>query len=94
MICGEDGVTDFDRLRAAIGRMGSRDAFPYTFDLLDHSSGCLLIRSARMCTGQFKNKHAEQKNSWGLIRSGTEVVRCQPLTSIVGRLMNVLQRPR
>jgi ATP-dependent DNA ligase len=26
---------DFDRLRAAVGRMGSRDAFLYAFDLLE-----------------------------------------------------------
>jgi ATP dependent DNA ligase domain len=33
--CGENGVSDFDRLRAAVGRMGSRDAFLYAFDLLE-----------------------------------------------------------
>jgi ATP-dependent DNA ligase len=33
--CGPDGVTDFDRLRAAVGRLGSRDAFLYAFDLLE-----------------------------------------------------------
>jgi hypothetical protein len=27
--CSPDGVTDFDRLRAAVGRKGSRDAFLY-----------------------------------------------------------------
>jgi bifunctional non-homologous end joining protein LigD len=35
VVCGEDGVTDFDRLRAAVGRLGSRDAFFYVFDLLE-----------------------------------------------------------
>jgi bifunctional non-homologous end joining protein LigD len=35
VVCGEDGVTDFDRLRAAVGRMGSRNAFLYAFDLLE-----------------------------------------------------------
>ena len=35
VVCREDGVTDFDRLRAAVGRMGSRDAFLYAFDLLE-----------------------------------------------------------
>jgi bifunctional non-homologous end joining protein LigD len=35
VVCGEDGVADFDRLRAAVGRMGSRDAFLYAFDLLE-----------------------------------------------------------
>jgi bifunctional non-homologous end joining protein LigD len=35
VVCGADGVSDFDRLRAAVGRMGSRDAFLYAFDLLE-----------------------------------------------------------
>jgi bifunctional non-homologous end joining protein LigD len=35
VVCREDGVTDFDRLRMAVGRMGSRDAFLYAFDLLE-----------------------------------------------------------
>jgi bifunctional non-homologous end joining protein LigD len=34
-VTGEDGVTDFNRLRAAVGRMGARDAFLYAFDLLE-----------------------------------------------------------
>jgi len=33
--CGLDGVADFDRLRSAVGRKGSRDAFLYVFDLLE-----------------------------------------------------------
>ena len=35
VVCRPDGVCDFDRLRAAVGRMGSRDAFLYAFDLLE-----------------------------------------------------------
>ncbi len=35
VVCGPDGVADFDRLRAAVGRKGSRDAFLYAFDLLE-----------------------------------------------------------
>jgi bifunctional non-homologous end joining protein LigD len=35
VVCGADGVTDFDKLRAAVGRLGSRDAFLYAFDLLE-----------------------------------------------------------
>jgi bifunctional non-homologous end joining protein LigD len=35
VVCGPDGVADFDRLRAAAGRKGSRDAFLYAFDLLE-----------------------------------------------------------
>jgi bifunctional non-homologous end joining protein LigD len=35
VVCGPDGVTDFDRLRAAVRRLGSRDAFLYAFDLLE-----------------------------------------------------------
>jgi ATP-dependent DNA ligase len=34
-MCGQDGVSEFDRLRSAVGRMGSRDAFLYAFDLLE-----------------------------------------------------------
>jgi bifunctional non-homologous end joining protein LigD len=35
VVCRPDGVTDFDRLRAAVSRLGSRDAFLYAFDLLE-----------------------------------------------------------
>jgi bifunctional non-homologous end joining protein LigD len=35
VVCRPDGVSDFDRLRAAVGRVGSRDAFLYAFDLLE-----------------------------------------------------------
>jgi formylmethanofuran dehydrogenase subunit D len=35
VVCRQDGVSDFDRLRAAVGRLGSRDAFLYAFDLLE-----------------------------------------------------------
>jgi bifunctional non-homologous end joining protein LigD len=35
VVCSPDGVSDFDRLRSAVGRMGSRDAFLYAFDLLE-----------------------------------------------------------
>ena len=35
VVCGPDGVADFDRLRTAVGRMGSRDAFLFAFDLLE-----------------------------------------------------------
>jgi bifunctional non-homologous end joining protein LigD len=35
VVCGDDGVSDFDLLRAAVGRKGSRDAFLYAFDLLE-----------------------------------------------------------
>ena len=35
VVCGPDGVSDFDLLRAAVGRLGSRDAFLYAFDLLE-----------------------------------------------------------
>lgn len=33
--CGPNGIADFDRLRAAVGRKGSREAFLYAFDLLE-----------------------------------------------------------
>jgi bifunctional non-homologous end joining protein LigD len=35
VVCRADGVSDFDRLRAANGRLGSREAFLYAFDLLE-----------------------------------------------------------
>jgi bifunctional non-homologous end joining protein LigD len=35
VVCAANGIADFDRLRAAVGRMGSRDAFLYAFDLLE-----------------------------------------------------------
>jgi bifunctional non-homologous end joining protein LigD len=35
VVCGPDGVSDFDRLRAAVGRKGSGKAFLYAFDLLE-----------------------------------------------------------
>ena len=35
VVCGPDGVTDFDLLRAAVGRKGSRDAFLYACELLE-----------------------------------------------------------
>ena len=35
VVCRDDGVSDFDKLRAAVGRLGSRDAFLYAFDLLE-----------------------------------------------------------
>jgi bifunctional non-homologous end joining protein LigD len=35
VVCGPDGVSDFDLLRAAVGRKGSRDAFLCAFDVLE-----------------------------------------------------------
>jgi bifunctional non-homologous end joining protein LigD len=35
VVCRDDGVSDFDRLRASVSRLGSRDAFLYAFDLLE-----------------------------------------------------------
>src|SRR5262245_12415048 len=35
VVCRPDGVSDFDLLRAAVGRLGSREAFLYAFDLLE-----------------------------------------------------------
>ena len=45
VVCGPDGVSDFDRLRAAVGRMGSRDAFLYAFDLLELDGNDLRARA-------------------------------------------------
>jgi bifunctional non-homologous end joining protein LigD len=36
VVCGPDGVSDFDRMRAAVGRKGSpREAFLMAFDVLE-----------------------------------------------------------
>jgi bifunctional non-homologous end joining protein LigD len=35
VVCRTDGVSDFDRLRAAVGRKGSGRAFLYAFDVLE-----------------------------------------------------------
>jgi bifunctional non-homologous end joining protein LigD len=35
VVCRPVGVTDFDRLRAALARRGSQDAFLYAFDLIE-----------------------------------------------------------
>jgi bifunctional non-homologous end joining protein LigD len=43
VVCGPDGVADFCRLRAAVARKGSRDAFLYAFDVLE-LNGCDLRR--------------------------------------------------
>jgi hypothetical protein len=41
VVCGPDGVTDFDRLRAAMGREGSRQAFLYAFEPTVVANGAL-----------------------------------------------------
>jgi hypothetical protein len=35
VVCGKDGVSNFELLRGAAGRKGSREAFLYAFDLLE-----------------------------------------------------------
>ena len=35
MICGPDGVSDFDRMRTVFSRKGSPDVFLYAFDVLE-----------------------------------------------------------
>jgi bifunctional non-homologous end joining protein LigD len=35
VVCDAKGLTDFDRLRSALARRGSREAFLYAFDLLE-----------------------------------------------------------
>jgi bifunctional non-homologous end joining protein LigD len=35
VVCDERGLSDFDRLRSALARRGSREAFLYAFDLLE-----------------------------------------------------------
>ena len=35
VICGHDGKSDFDRMRACFSRHGTREALLYAFDLLE-----------------------------------------------------------
>jgi bifunctional non-homologous end joining protein LigD len=35
VICGSDGKSEFDRMRACFGRQGAPEAFLYAFDVLD-----------------------------------------------------------
>jgi bifunctional non-homologous end joining protein LigD len=35
VVCGPNGVSDFDLLRASVGRKGPRNAFLYAFDVLE-----------------------------------------------------------
>ena len=42
--CDGKGVTDFDRLRSALARRGSQEAFPYAFDLLELAGADLRSR--------------------------------------------------
>src|SRR6516225_6201460 len=35
VVCRADGVSDFDRMRTAVGHLGSRAAFLYAIDLLE-----------------------------------------------------------
>jgi ATP-dependent DNA ligase len=35
VICGADGVSQFDRMQAVFGRRGSREAFLYAFDIIE-----------------------------------------------------------
>jgi bifunctional non-homologous end joining protein LigD len=35
VVCGSNGVSDFELLRAAVGRKGARNAFLYAFDILE-----------------------------------------------------------
>jgi bifunctional non-homologous end joining protein LigD len=35
VICGPDGVSDFDRMRAVLGPKGSPDVFLYAFEVLE-----------------------------------------------------------
>jgi bifunctional non-homologous end joining protein LigD len=45
VVCGIDAVSDFERLRTALGRKGSRRAFLYAFDLLELDGEDLRPRS-------------------------------------------------
>jgi bifunctional non-homologous end joining protein LigD len=52
VVCRSDGVADFDRLRAAVGRLGSRDAFLYAFDLLELDGENMRALTSGMCGGR------------------------------------------
>jgi bifunctional non-homologous end joining protein LigD len=44
VVCDAKGLTDFDRLRSALARRGSREAFLYAFDLLERDGQDLRAR--------------------------------------------------
>jgi Cache domain len=41
VICGSDGKSEFDRMRACFSRHGAPDAFLYAFDVLEHGDAYL-----------------------------------------------------
>jgi bifunctional non-homologous end joining protein LigD len=43
VVCNGEGVSDFDRLRSALARRGSRAAFLYPFDLIELDGGDLRL---------------------------------------------------
>jgi hypothetical protein len=45
VICGPDGLSDFDRMRAVFSRKGSPDVFLYAFDLLELDDRDLRMQS-------------------------------------------------
>ena len=44
VVCDERGLSEFDRLRSAVGRRGSRAAFPFAFDLIELDGEDLRLR--------------------------------------------------
>jgi hypothetical protein len=48
VVCDERGLTDFDRLRSALGRKDSRDAFLYALVFLPLLTGFALFHAARV----------------------------------------------
>jgi hypothetical protein len=51
VICGPDGKSDFDCMRAVFGRYGTREAFLYAFDLLELDGRDLHGRAMRGSPG-------------------------------------------
>ena len=49
--CGPDGVTNFELLRAALGRPAKREVFLYAFDLLELDGSDLRRESGRIGAG-------------------------------------------
>jgi bifunctional non-homologous end joining protein LigD len=80
VVCGPDGIADFERLRAAVARKGARDPFLYAFDLLEldgrdlrwepwETRRALLVKLLR-CAGDGirLSEHLEHKDGAAVVR--------------------------
>jgi hypothetical protein len=70
VICGPDGVSDFDCMRAVFSRKGSPDVFLYAFDVLELDGRDLRPQSWDACRSTSRIRTARSSSgrhvSWGL----------------------------